>query len=62
MLKAPFVLKIFEIFFKLFKNIYFFGPVRNWLHKKAKFDLKIYDVTTWIRSNYSTNIAQYFKK
>ena len=49
MLKAPFVL-------------YFFGPVRNWLHKKAKVDLKIYDVTTWIRSNYSTNIAQYFKK
>ena len=46
MLKAPFVLKIFEFFLKLFKNIYFFGPVRNWLDKKAEVDLKICDVTT----------------
>ena len=34
---------------------------KNWLDKKGKVDFKLYDVTTWLISNYSTcitNISQ----
>ena len=42
MLKALFVLKMF--------NFTFFNHVGKRLDKKAKVNLKIYDVTTWIKS------------
>ena len=32
---------------------------KKWLDKKGKVDFKLYDVTTWLTSNYSTCITQY---
>ena len=49
-LKALFVLKIFT-FLSMKK-----GLIRN------KVNFKIYDVTTWITSNYNTHIAKYLIK
>ena len=40
----------------------FFGLVGKGLDKRAKFHVKSYDVTDLATSNYSTPIAQYFKK
>ena len=36
----------------------FFGHVGKWLDKRAKVNLKIYDVTTWKPNNYNTHITQ----
>ena len=56
MLKALFVLEIFKFFF------WCFGYVEKRLHKKAKVNFKIYDVTDWTTNNYNTDIVQYLKK
>ena len=39
----------------------FFDQVGERLDKKAKVNLKIYGLTTWIISNYNTHICQYLK-
>ena len=52
-LKAPFVLKIVQIFF---------GYLEKRLDKKAKVNCKIYDVTNWNTNNYNKHIARYLKK
>ena len=56
MLKAIFVLNIFTYL------SWIFGYVEKRLDKKAKVNLKIYDVKIWTTNNYSTHIVQYFKK
>ena len=56
MLKAPFVLEIFNFLSWLFAD------VGNWLDKKTKVNFEMYGVTDCETNNYSTHIAQYFKK
>ena len=56
MLKPLFVLEIFKFLF------WRFGYVEKRLHKKAKVNFKIYDVTDWTTNNYNTDIVQYLKK
>ena len=34
----------------------------KWFYKKAKTNLKIYDVTTWLTNNYNKHVAEYLKK
>ena len=52
-------LLVFEIFTFL---AWLFGYVEKRLDKKAKVNLKIYDVTDWTTNNYNTHVAQYLKK
>ena len=54
--KAVFILKIFKFCPD------FFGHVGKRLDKKAKVDLKFYDVPTWETHNYNTHITQHLKK
>ena len=55
-LKALFVLKIFKFCPD------FFGHVGKGFDKKAKVNLKVCDVKTWITSNNNRHIGQYLKK
>ena len=55
MLKALFVLKIFNFCPD------FFDHVAKLLDKKAKADFKIYDTTAWETKNCNTHITQYLK-
>ena len=55
-LKALFVLKIF-IFLS-----WLFGHVEKQLDKTAKVNFKFFDAIGWEINNYSTQIAQYFKR
>ena len=55
-LKALFVFKMFKVLSWLF------GDIRKRLYKKAKVDLKIYDVCSWEPNNRNANITQYLKK
>ena len=55
-LKALFVLEIFQYLFWLF------GYVGKRLDKKAKVNSKICDVTNWITNNYKKHIARSLKK
>ena len=55
-LKALFVFKMFKVLSWLFDDI------RKRLYKKAKVDLKIYDVYSWEPNNRNANITQYLKK
>ena len=56
MLKTIFVLKIFKFLSSLFDH------VEKRLDWKRKVNFKIYDVTTWLRNNCHTHVAQYFTK
>ena len=49
-LKASFILKIFKFILVM---------QEKWLDYKDEVNFKIYDVTTWLTSNYNTHIAQY---
>ena len=51
--KAFFVLKIFKFLSWLL------GQVEKRFDLKDKVNSKIYDVTTWLTSNYNTHVAQY---
>ena len=51
--KDLFVLKIFKFALQLF------GHVTKRLDKRAKVDLKITDVRTWLTNIWNTHIAQY---
>ena len=55
MLKALFVLKIFNFLSRCF------GHAGKQLDKKAKVDCKVYDLTDW-QTKYSTHTAQYLIK
>ena len=55
-LKALFMLKIFA------SLSWLFGYVEKRLHKKAKVNFKVYDVTDSTTNNYNTYISQYLKK
>ena len=52
-------LLVFEIFTS---STLLFGYVEKWLDKKAMANFSNYDVTSWTRNNYNTQIAQYLKK
>ena len=55
-LRALFIPKICKVL------SWFFGYAHKQIYKKAKVNLKIYDVTDWITKNYNTGIIQYLKK
>ena len=54
MLKAIFALQIFTF------SPYLFDHVGKWLDKKAKVNIKIYDITGWIVNN--IHITQHLQK
>ena len=56
LLKALFVLKIFEFLSWLFSH------AEKRLDKKDKVNFKIYDFTTWLKNNHNIHIDQYYKK
>ena len=56
MLKALFVLEIIKFL------SWCFGYVEKRPDKKAKVNLKTYDVTDWTTNNYNTYIVQYLNK
>ena len=56
MLKALFILVIFTFLSRLFDY------VEKRIDKKAKINLKLYDVTDWIMKNYNTYSTQYLNK
>ena len=55
-LKALFDLKMFKLLSWLF------GDIGKTSFYEYKVDFKVYYVTTWLTSNYNTNIAQYCTK
>ena len=54
--KALFVLEIFKLLSKLF------GHVVKQLDKKNKVNFEFYDVTSWLKNNWNTHIAQCLEK
>ena len=60
-----FILKAF-LLLKLFSFFHFcldlFGYVGKRLDKKAKENLKIFNVTNWSSTNYNKHIGRYLKK
>ena len=56
-----FMLKLFLLLRYLNFCPNFFNQVEKRLHKKAKVNFKIYDVTNWTTNNNSTHIARYLK-
>ena len=54
-LKALLILRIFKFL------SYFFGHVGKWLNKRAKVNLKVNDLTAWLRNNYNTHVDQQVK-
>ena len=55
-LKARFVLEVFQFLFGIFVHL------GKRLDKKAKVNIKIYDIKNWITNSYNTYIARYLKK
>ena len=54
--KALFVLEIFKLLSR------HFGHVVKRLDKKNKVNFKFYDVTSWLKNNWNTHIAQCLEK
>ena len=56
MSKALFVLKVFRFLSRLF------GHVKKQLDQKDQANVKIYEVTSWEKSNFNTHIDHYLQK
>ena len=62
MMISYFTLKLF--LFLRFLNFCpdFIDYIEERLQKKAKLDMKVYDIVNWEANNYNTHIAHYLKK